>query len=117
MTATYHFFTIPVYDPEPAEAQLNQFLQGKRVATVERSFLPNGDQSAWAVCVSVTPGPGSLMDAVRSPATARAGKSERIDYRDILNADEFALFAKLRDLRNELAQLLKIGCCTTPLST
>lgn len=42
--------------------------------------------------------------ARRPAATPRTAKRPRIDYREILSTDEFARFAKLRDLRRQLAE-------------
>lgn len=91
------FFTIPIRDAATAEAELNAFLSAHRVLVVDRHFIDRGDNSFWAVCVDFLPArPGDP-----GPAMGRKG---RIDYREVLPPHEFAVFAKLRELRKQLAQ-------------
>ncbi len=92
----YRFFTIPIHGGEGAEAELNRCLAETRVLTVDRQFVADGANSAWAVCLAVHDGDGRSP-----PATRRAGK---IDYKEVLSADDFAVFARLRDLRKQLAE-------------
>ena len=92
----YRFFTIPIHGGEAAEAELNRCLAEARMLTVDRQFVADGANSVWAVCVAVHDGDGRSP-----PATRRAAK---IDYKEVLNADDFAVFARLRDLRKQLAE-------------
>ena len=46
------FFTIPVHDPQAVTDEMNAFLAGHRVVTVERQFVANGTNNLWSVCVS-----------------------------------------------------------------
>ena len=57
--------------------------------------MVDGPNSTWAVCVSF-----DRYGAQRPPA----GKRARVDYRDVLDEPEFAVFARLRALRKELAE-------------
>ena len=82
-------------DSEQAAGELNAFLRSHRVVTFDRQFVSDGPNSYWSVCVAFTDG-GST-----SPAHA---SKKRIDYRDVLNEHDFALFAKLRTLRKTLAE-------------
>ena len=91
----FKFFTIPVRDPQAAEASLNAFVGARRVITVERQFVANGDNSLWAVCVS-------YVEAESRPSPDK--RQGRVDYRELLPPEEFAVFAKLRALRKELAE-------------
>ena len=66
-----------------------------RVITVERQFVADGANSLWSVCVS-------YVDGEERP---RADKRQRrVDYREVLPPNEFAVFAKLRTLRKEMAE-------------
>jgi hypothetical protein len=94
------FFTIPAVSPEAAEADLNRFLGAHRVSHVERHFTADGAASFWAICVTwveAGEGPGASL----APDGARRG---RIDYREVLEADEFALYDRLRTLRKQTAE-------------
>jgi superfamily II DNA helicase RecQ len=81
------------------EAELNAFLARHRVVTMERRFVDNGPDSFWALCVdflNADPRTGSVPGA--------PGRSERkVDYREVLSPEQFAVFAKLRDVRKGLA--------------
>lgn len=87
------FFTIPIHAGDMAAEELNRFLGMHRILAVDRSFAQNGANSAWAVCVSFEIAEGR-------PSSGKRGK---IDYREVLNEQDFAVFAKLRSLRKELA--------------
>jgi superfamily II DNA helicase RecQ len=75
---------------------LNAFLRAHRILSVDRHFVQDGANSIWAICVSY------LGDANR-PLVAGA-KRPKVDYRDVLSEADFAVFAKLRNLRKELAE-------------
>lgn len=90
------FFRIAVRD-SAGEEELNPFLSSHRVVSVERRVVDLGENSFWALCVdflATTPGSGAAL----------SGKRARIDYREVLSAEDFAVFVKLRDLRKQLAQ-------------
>jgi superfamily II DNA helicase RecQ len=87
------FFTIPVRGGEETADELNQFLGSQRILAVDRSFVQDGANSAWALCVSYEPAEGR-------PQTGKRGK---VDYREVLSEQDFAIFARLRSLRKELA--------------
>jgi superfamily II DNA helicase RecQ len=89
------FFTIPVSDPQAATDELNAFLGTHRVITVERQFVADGANSLWSVCVS-------YVDAESRPGADK--RQSRVDYREVLPPQEFAVFAKLRALRKEHAE-------------
>lgn len=93
-----HFATIPVFGDGTAEAELNRFLVAHRVLSVERQLISAGEMSAWAVCVTYVEG----EPLAPAPSTKRS--AARIDYRDHLAPAEFAVFAKLRDLRKAIAE-------------
>jgi superfamily II DNA helicase RecQ len=91
------FFTIPTRDAAPGEAELNGFLSSQRVLSVERQFVSLGENSFWAICVDYLP----ASSGAPGPGGGRRG---RIDYREVLSPETFAVFARLRDLRKQLAQ-------------
>jgi superfamily II DNA helicase RecQ len=86
-------FEIGPGDTATLEA-LNRFLRGHRVLTLDRQPRDGG----WSFCVTYLLGP--------APATGapEGRKPEKIDYRTVLDAPTFALFAQLRDLRKTLAE-------------
>ena len=92
------FFAIPATDPAAAEAALNRVLAAGRVVSLERQFVADGAASFWALCVTLAPGPGEL------PAALKGGGGRRLDYREVLDEADFAVFARLRMLRKEVAE-------------
>lgn len=91
------FFTIPIQDLASSEGELNSFMANHRVLSVDRHFVDHGASSFWTVCVDFLDG---------QPATSSDSRSRRakVDYRDLLDPEEFTVFAKLRDLRKEISQ-------------
>lgn len=88
-------FTIPAFDGEAFVDELNRFLAAHRILAVDRQLVQAGTNSAWAVWVSFEPAGESR------PPPARRGK---VDYREVLNQQDFAVFARLRVLRKEMAE-------------
>ncbi len=89
-------FTIPIHDAGGALEEVNTFLRAHRVLSVDGHFVQDGANSVWAICVSY------LGDANRP--LAAGGKRPKVDYREVLSEADFAVFAKLRNLRKELAE-------------
>ncbi len=74
-----------------AMEELNSFLRGHRVLSVDREF----QEGLWHFCVC-------------SQSIDRAGQTmapgAKVDYRQILDSSTFTLFSKLRELRKALAE-------------
>jgi superfamily II DNA helicase RecQ len=94
------FFTIPLHAAEPAAGDLNTFLAATRILAIDRQFVADGANSAWAVCVTFDQGLAAPAAGRAASAAARRGK---VDFKDILSDPEFAVFARLRARRKELA--------------
>lgn len=94
-----HFATVPIHDGRAEEDELNRFLAAHRVVGIERHFVADGVRSAWAVCVA-------WVDAEppRAGPPRAEGKKERVDYRELLEPEQFATYAKLREVRKRLAE-------------
>lgn len=91
------FFTIPVLGGEDAAAELNAFLAAQRIQSVERQLVQAGHGSLWVLCVAYeAAGEGRPSGT----ASARRGK---VDYREVLNEADFAVYARLRTLRKAMA--------------
>jgi superfamily II DNA helicase RecQ len=93
------FFKIPAHDAGGFAEELNAFLRGHRILSVEREFCHDSGGAYWAVCVE-------YLVAVPTGAAASAngtGKG-KIDYRERLSAEDFTVFSALREVRKELAE-------------
>jgi len=95
----FRFFTIPVGDSQNTEADLNGFLASHKVLAVDRRWVDQGPASFWAVCVDYV----SSSDSGRNGGAAGRGRG-RVDYKESLSPEDFTVFAKLRQLRKDIAQ-------------
>ena len=93
------FFIIPVRDLVNAENALNAFLSNHAVISIERKWIDEGWNSFWSICVDYL-----VLGSELPKDRLKNSNRSRIDYREVLSADEFSLFAKLRDWRKEVAQ-------------
>jgi superfamily II DNA helicase RecQ len=96
----YRFFLVPTRCPEPAQAELNGFLRAHRILSVDRRWVDRGEDSFWALCVDYLEG----SNAQGGMRESRGGTRTKVDYRERLNPEDFAVFARLRQLRKEIAQ-------------
>lgn len=98
----FQFFRIPVSDDGRQTQALNAFLATRRVLGVRQEWVANGDQSFWAFSVDFLDAPRGLPPG--APPGDGVGRNGRIDYKEVLPEEEFRVFARLRDLRKELAE-------------
>ncbi len=89
------FFACSCQGDDEASESLNRLLNGHKIVSVEKNFVQDGQTSFWALCVTYIE-----QNAESRPAPMKRGK---VDYREILPESEFAVFAKLRNLRKLLA--------------
>lgn len=94
-----HFATIPAREPGSAASELNAFLAQHRVVGVEKHLVGEPGSAYWAVCVTYTDG----RAATTRPSDSQPRRG-RIDYREVLNEPDFAVFAELRKLRKQFAE-------------
>jgi superfamily II DNA helicase RecQ len=94
MALQLKFFVIPIRGIEQAEAEINRFLRSVRVVNLQREFVAQGDNSFWSMAVEY------LANGAGSTA---AGKRSRIDYKEVLAPEAFAVFARLREWRKAKA--------------
>lgn len=90
----FSFFTVAAINPESGQAQLNEFCGQHKLVSVEKQFVSLGETSFWSVCVTYLDGTEKYTPS---------GKRDRVDYKEILNEQQFAVYAELRNLRKALA--------------
>ncbi|MGE0756417.1 MAG: HRDC domain-containing protein [Pirellulaceae bacterium] len=94
----FRFFTIPIQNNESATEELNAFLRSHKTLSVDRRWVDLGPSSFWSICVD-------YLDAAAVSGGSRQQRPRgKVDYREILSPENFAVFAKLRDLRRDIAQ-------------
>jgi superfamily II DNA helicase RecQ len=89
----YKMFFVPLTDDGEAQEELNAFLRTKRVLSVDKVFAGGG----WTFCVE-------WLEGGKSKEAAKRGATPRVDYREVLSIDDFAVFSRLREKRKELAR-------------
>ena len=97
---SFRFFVVPVHDDGRAEEELNRFLRSRRVLGVDRRWVDQGPESFWSFCIDYLETNPGRTGGGNGSGEARG----RVDYREVLQPDQFALFVKLRSLRKEIAQ-------------
>ena len=95
MKLQYASFLIPVHSGSVEQEELNRFLRGHRVVQTRKELVSIEGTSHWALLVEY------LDNQVKNAAEPVKGK---IDYKEILNTEDFSLFSKLRDIRKKLAE-------------
>lgn len=95
----FKFFVVPIHGSDGVEVELNAFLRNHKVLSLDRRWVDQGGNSFWSFCIDYL---DSAAGSTRAAASGR--QAARVDYRELLNDKEFVLFAKLRDLRKDVAQ-------------
>ena len=93
----FRFFTVPIQNAEQAEAELNGFLRSHKVLSIDRRWVEQGSTSFWTFCVD-------YLDGQVTGSGGDRGARGKVDYKEVLRPDEFTVFAKLREVRKEIAQ-------------
>lgn len=93
----FKFCRIPIPDLGGFTEELNAFLRGHRILSVRRELVNGAGGASWAISVE------HLAAASGGSPSASTGKG-KIDYREKLSAEDFAVFSALRDVRQKLAE-------------
>ncbi|GHV22417.1 hypothetical protein FACS189494_09220 [Spirochaetia bacterium] len=95
----YRTFFISPFGESSVCDELNKFLSVNRIVNVEKRIIDGERGTGWLFLIEYG-----------STDTKQLGQSSsnRVDYREILNEQEFALFDKLRQLRKEIADAQKV---------
>lgn len=92
------FFISPFSEPS-ASAELNNFLKSHRIINVEKRLVDGERGTGWIFLVEFTENEGG-----KSSYTMSA----KVDWRDVLNPSQFALYDLLRKKRKEIGDKTKI---------
>ena len=91
----YVSFYVSPFGERSVTDELNTFLRSHRIVNVEKRLIDGERGTGWVFLVEY----GSDGGKASSGNTG-----QRVDYREILNTAEYALFDKLRTLRKELSE-------------
>ncbi len=89
-------FNIPLTDAGELLVEMNRFLAGHKVLEVEQRFFQNEKGGYWSFCIR------HINGAVPGGFVPGGGKG-KVDYRQVLPENEFAVFSRLREIRKALA--------------
>jgi organic radical activating enzyme len=92
----FKLFSLPAAGEPQAEDELNRFLRSHRAVSVQKELVKNGDMACWCFCVEYLS---------NSPLPeGKGGGRPRVDYKELLSAEDFAVFVRLRDTRKQLCR-------------
>ena len=87
-------FTVPCSGGEEQNEEMNRFLRGNKVVGIEKKFFYSNGSAYWTFCVEYLNQPSSLYPE----------RKEKIDYKNVLSSEVFAVFSRLRVIRKQLAE-------------
>jgi superfamily II DNA helicase RecQ len=95
MKLQYATFLIPLHTGSDEQEELNRFLRGHRIVQTRKELVTPENAPNWAI----------LVEYLDSPVKTNGEQiKNKIDYKDVLNALDFSLFSKLREVRKKLAE-------------
>ncbi|OPZ97768.1 MAG: ATP-dependent DNA helicase RecQ [Bacteroidetes bacterium ADurb.Bin408] len=86
------FFTIPILSISDFNDELNTFLRVHKIVEVEKQLIQNASGTYWCICVTFL-----------NQTIAEKAPKGKIDYMKELDAETFAKFSRLRQIRKEMA--------------
>ena len=96
MRLQYASFLLPLHAGSGEQDELNRFLRGHRIIQTRKELVATDGASHWAILVE-------YLDSPEKSAGEQQIKG-KVDYKEILNAADFSLFSKLREVRKKLAE-------------
>ena len=95
MKLQYAPFLLPLWPDSPEQETLNRFVRAHRIIQTRKELVSVESGQYWAILVE-------YLDAPPSQESNETGKS-KVDYKDVLSPEDFALFSRLREIRKKLA--------------
>ena len=91
-------FTIPLFDNEAEQNEMNGFLRAQKVLTIDKQFVSVGENAYWSFCITY------LQLSKQSTMAQNAQRQNKIDYKEVLDVATFAVFSTLRTIRKQIAE-------------
>jgi len=88
-------FYISPFGEKSVTEDLNSFLRSHRIVNVDKRLIDGERGTGWLFLIEY----GNTENKNQSNTS-----SQRVDYREVLNPVEYALYDKLRNLRKEIAE-------------
>ena len=91
-------FEILASAPEQDIEVVNKFIRGHKVVDIDKQFYVASDNvGRWSICLTY------LSNYTSQQQNGQFEKRDKIDYKEVLNTEDFEKFAKLRAIRKQLA--------------
>ncbi len=91
----FQFYKILVDNPQEQANEMNAFLRGHKIVSVEKHFAANETEAYWSFCIKYII--GNLKNII-------AQKKEKTDYKEVLDEKTFTIFSELRKIRKQIAK-------------
>jgi len=92
-------FTLPVSSVATSEAELNHFLRSHKIFNFDKEFVENKANSFWTIWIQYEEYDGqNEIDNL-----GKQKIKSKIDYKEKLAPEIFEIFAKLREIRKQIA--------------
>ena len=76
---------------------VNKFIRGHKVVDIDKQFYVSSDNVAhWSLCIT-------YLAMAYQQQNNQPEKREKVDYKNVLSAEDFEKFTKLRAIRKKLA--------------
>lgn len=90
----YKIFNIPIPNSETELNIMNKFLGGIRIISVQKEIVAAGGSSYWSFAI----------EYYHEKNNISAARKNKIDYREVLSEEDFAVYSSLRELRKNIAE-------------
>lgn len=89
-------FTLSLFASSEQEEEVNKFLRCHRILTMDRCFSSEGG-GYWTLLIT-------YQENGSPNAPSPVYRTNKKDYREILTDEQFAIFAKMKDIRRNIAK-------------
>ncbi len=86
---------IPTSDTGVFQDEMNRFLRSQKIMEVSHQLVSTENGASWCFCVKY------IDAAVQSSFGSNSGA--KVDYRQVLDAETFKIFSRLREIRKAIA--------------
>lgn len=93
------FFVVPIRNLEQASEPVNAFLASHQVFSVDRRWVDLGTESFWAFCIDY-----HALKGAPFPSSNNGNYRPKVDYKEVLSPQEFAVYSRLRAFRKTISQ-------------
>ncbi|MFN8348834.1 MAG: HRDC domain-containing protein [Spirosomataceae bacterium] len=90
-------FTVSIGDEGSQQDELNAFLRGHKVLDVSQHIVQNERGAYWCFCVRYIEGTPAVTP------TRNLQFKEKVDYKQVLDEATFKIFARMREIRKQIA--------------